>query len=398
VSRPVVVLLGMLTKIPVAGPAWLVVHYMEAFRRLGYDPWYVEAHARTPSMFMREPGDDGSSKAAAFVSRVLGRFGFGDRWAFHALHDGGRVYGLSEARLRRLYRSAEFIFNLHGGTVPAPEHSGDGRLVYLETDPVELQIELHEERPEAWAFVEPHDAFFTWGLNYGAADCRVPLPRTIDFLPSPPPVLIDQWANHCRPPVGPFTTVGNWQQGWREVTFEGMTYHWSKHFEFMKVLDLPARTSVPIELALSSYREEDRELLVGHGWRVRPALGLSSDLDAYRTYIQLSRGEFSVAKDQNVRLRSGWFSERSATYLAAGRPVILQDTGFGNYLPTGEGLFAFTDVEGAACALEQVVADYDRHSRAAREIAREYLDAERVVQAMLDRLAASARRTELTRS
>jgi hypothetical protein len=361
---------------------------MEALRRLGYDPWYVEAHSRTPSTFMRSPGDDGSARAAEYVARVLGRFGFGDRWAFHALHDDGHVYGLSGARLRRLYRSAELVINLHGGTVPTADHVSGGPLVYLETDPVELEVELHDGKPEAWDFVKRHAAFFTWGLNYGADDCLVPVPSTLNFMPSPPPVLLDEWSGHRRPPAGPFTTVGNWEQSWREVTLDGVTYHWSKHLEFMKVLDLPSRTSVPLELALASYREQDRTMLEHHGWRVRPSLGFSADLDAYRTFIQLSRGEFSVAKDQNVRLRSGWFSERSATYLAAGRPVVLQDTGFGSYLPTGEGLLSFSDLDGAAGALESVAGDYERHSRAAEEIAREYLDAERVVQSLIDRIGA----------
>ncbi len=129
-------------------------------------------------------------------------------------------------------------------------------------------------------------------------------------------------------------------------TLDGVTYHWSKHFEFMKVLDLP-QPDVGAARAWrsSSYRDEDRTMLEQHGWRVRPGLGFSADLDAYRTFIQLSRGEFSVAKDQNVRLRSGWFSERSATYLAAGRPVILQDTGFGSYLPTGRGAALLPDLD-----------------------------------------------------
>jgi hypothetical protein len=385
----VIVLLGMLTKIPVAGPAWLLLHYMEALRRLGYDPWYVEAHARTPSMFMREPSDDSSARAAEYVGRILGRYGFANRWAFHALHDDGRVYGLSATRLRRLYRSADLIINLHGGTVPTPEHLSGGPLVYLETDPVELEVELHQGRAEAWDFVAKHASFFTWGLNYGADDCRVPLPESIDFVPSPPPVLLDWWTGHRKPPAGPFTTVGNWEQRWREVVLEGETYHWSKHFEFQKVIDLPSRTDVPLELALSSIGDSDRRMLEQRGWRVRPGLGFSRDLDAYRTFIQLSRGEFSVAKDQNVRLRSGWFSERSATYLAAGRPVVVQDTGFGSYLPTGEGLFAFSDTDDAAAALEAVATDYDRHSRAAREIAHEYLDAERVVAAILERATSS---------
>lgn len=387
--RPVVVLLGMLTKIPVAGPAWLLVHYMEAFRRLGFDPWYVEAHARTPSMFMRTEADDSSARAAEYVSRILTRFGFGNRWAFHALHDDGQVYGLSQTRLDRLYRSADLIVNLHGGTVPTDEHLSGGPLVYLETDPVELEVELHDGRRDAWDFVRRHASFLTWGLNYGKDDCRVPVPSGLDFVPSPPPVLLDWWSGHRKPAAGPFTTIGNWEQRWREVVLDGETYHWSKHFEFQKILDLPSRTSVPLELALSSLGDDDRTMLESHGWRVRPGLGFSTDLDAYRTFIQLSRGEFSVAKDQNVRLRSGWFSERSATYLASGRPVVVQDTGFGSYLPTGEGLFAFNDLDGAAAALEAIAGDYARHSRAAEEIAREYFDAERVVRDLVEHATAA---------
>ncbi len=386
-SKPAVVLLGMLTKIPVAGPAWLALHYLEAFRRLGYDPWYVEAHARTPSMFMRTPADDGSARAATYVQRILERFGFGNRWAFHALHEDGRVYGLSQSRLQRLFRSAELVVNLHGGTVPTADHLAGGPLVYLETDPVELEVELHDGRAEAWEFAGHHSSFHTWGLNYGAPDCLVPLPAGIDFVPSPPPVVLDWW-DHRKPAAGPFTTIGNWEQRWRDVVLDGVTYHWSKHLEFEKVLDLPARTGVPLELALSSLGDDDRRRLEEHGWHVRPGLGFSTDLDAYRTFIQLSRGEFSVAKDQNVRLRSGWFSERSATYLAAGRPVIVQDTGFGSYLPTGEGLFAFTGVDDAAAALEAVASDYARHARAAEEIAREYFDAEKVVRAIVEHASA----------
>jgi hypothetical protein len=382
-AGPPVVLLGMLTKIPVAGPAWLVLHYMEGLRRLGFDPWYVEAHARTPSMFMEHEDDDASQKAAAFVARVLGRYGFGDRWAFHALHEDGRVYGLSEGRLRRLYRSAELIVNLHGGTVPLPEHVASGRLVYLETDPVELEVEVYDGRQEAIDFLEQHVAFFTWGLNYGRSDCRVPLHDRLAAVPSPPPVLLDAWSADPPSSSARFTTVGNWKQGWRALAIDGVTYHWSKHFEFSKVVDLPGRVQAPLELALSNCDDHDREFLTRHGWRVRHALPISNDLDVYRDYIQASLGEFSVAKDQNVRLRSGWFSERSASYLAAGRPVVLQDTGFDSFLPVGEGLFSFLTVDEAAAAIETILSDPARHSRAALEIAREYLAVDVVLRDLL---------------
>jgi hypothetical protein len=380
---PTVVLLGMLTKIPVAGPAWLVLHYMEGLRRLGFDPWYVEAHARTPSMFMEYEDDNASHKAAGFVARIMRRYGFGDRWAFHALHEDGRVYGLSEGRLKRLYRSAELIVNLHGGTAPLPEHAETGRLVYLETDPVELEVEVYDGRQEAIDSLEQHVAFFTWGLNYGQPDCAVPLHDRLSAVPSPPPVLLDAWAAGPVRSSAPFTTVANWEQPWRALEIDGVTYHWSKHFEFLKVVDLPTQVEASLELALSSCSDEDRGLLARKGWRVRDALPLSAELDVYRDYIQSSLGEFSVAKEQNVRLRSGWFSERSATYLAAGRPVVLQDTGFESFLPVGEGLFSFDNTDEAAAAIETILSDPARHARAAREIAREFLAVDVVLRDLL---------------
>ena len=312
-----IVILGMMTKIPVAGHVWLIAHYMVGLRRLGFDPYYVEAHARTPSMLMTSDTDDSSALAAEFIDHFLRRFDMGNRWAFHALHDDARCYGLSESELKQLYGSAELIINLHGGTIPLPEHSATGRLIYLETDPVELEIELYNRDANTIAFCEPHVAFFTWGLNYNNPDCRVPLPARFPFRHTLPPVICDMWQDGSPNfAVGgaALTTVGNWQQDWRDVIFQGETYHWSKHFEYMKFLDLPRRRPQQIfELALSSYSDADKAMLEAQGWRIKHAMDISSDLDAYRCYLQQSRGEFTVAKDQNVRLRSGWFSERSAS-------------------------------------------------------------------------------------
>jgi hypothetical protein len=378
IGRDKIVLLGMMTKMPVAGVVWQTAHYLVGLRRLGYDVYYVEAHARTPSMFMERGDDDGTARAAAFIDSVMRRFGFSGRWAYHALHDGGRCFGMSDSALKELYGSAALLINLHGGTMPLPEHYETGRLVYLETDPVQLQIELYEENPETAAFLEPHCAFFTFGENYGNADCGLPVSSRFEFKATRQPVVMDFWedlphgATHGVHPEA-FTTIGNWQQPWREVVFGGQTYSWSKHHEFMKVIDLPRR--VPrqaFELALSSYGPEDEAMLRSHGWRVRRAMDFSMDPEAYRRYVAGSRGEFTVAKDQNVRLRSGWFSDRSATYLAAGRPVVTQDTAFGNVLPTGEGLFAFSTADEAAAAVEAVNADYPRHCRAASAVARDY--------------------------
>jgi len=372
-DRPIVVLLGMMSKHPVAGVVWQTIHYLIGFERLGCKAYYVEAGAHQPSA-MLVPADwtgDRSEAAAGFIDGVMRRFDLGDRWAFHALHADERCYGLSPAELQHLYCSAALIVNLHGATEPLPEHSATGRLIYLETDPVRLQVELSEDARRTTAFLEPHQAFFTFAENLGNPDCGLPVAGPFTFKPTRQPVVLDFWEHLAGGEGEVFTTIGNWRQS-REVTFDGEVYHWSKHLEFLKFLDLPARTGRQFELSLSRIDADDRHLLETHGWRVRDALDFSMDLDAYRWCIATSRGEFTVAKDQNVRLRSGWFSDRSATYLATGRPVVTQDTGFGSIVPTGEGLFAFSTLDDAAHAIREIDADYARHSKAASRLAREY--------------------------
>lgn len=384
--RKKIVLLGMMSNIPVSGVVWQTVHYLLGFRRLGYEVYYVEAHARTPTMFMETEECDGTGRAAAFIDRIMRRFDLAGRWTLHALHEDGRCHGLSGGELKRLYASADVIINLHGGTAPRPEHSAGGRLVYVETDPVQLQIELHDGVKETLDFLEPHCAFFTFGENYGRPGCGLPVSKLFEFKPTRQPVVLDLWRGVAGDASGDFTTIGNWRQEWREVHFDGEVYFWSKHLEFMKFLDLPSRVGESFELAMGSCDAEERRLLESKGWRMRSALDLSNDMDAYRRYIGGSRGEFTVAKDQNARLRSGWFSDRSATYLAAGRPVITQETGFDEILPTGEGLFSFSTMEEILEAVEEIGANHERHSRAASELAREYFDAETVLASLLAEL------------
>jgi glycosyltransferase involved in cell wall biosynthesis len=383
-----IVLLGMMAKMPVPGVMWQTVHYLLGLKALGFEPWYVEAHGRTPSMLMREPGDDAGLLAAGYVDHVMRRFGLGDCWAYHALHDADApVHGrLDEAGLRRLYRDAALVVNLHGGTPPQPEHAAGGRLVYLQTDPVQLQVELHEERRESVEFLEPHCAFFTFAENLGQPECALPVSDRFDFMPTRQPVVCDLWEDVVAPEHGAYTTVGNWHQPWRQVTLDGRDYGWSKDREWTRFLDLPRRTGKPFELALSSYQPRHRAELEARGWGVRDALAFDVRGDDYRRYLAGSRGEFTVAKEQNVAFRSGWFSDRSATYLAAGRPVIVQDTGFGTVLPTGAGLFPVTTLDEAVAAVEEIEVGYARHRRAAREIARERFEATRVLGELLDRL------------
>src|SRR5262245_57689866 len=280
VAAPKIVVLGMMTRMPVAGVVWQTVHYVVGLKRLGYDVYYVEAHGTTPRTFLHHPEDNGWAKAAAFIDDVLTRFDLGDRWAYFARYGDGRYYGMSETQVKDLYRSAALIINLHGGTDPLPEHSANGRLVYLETDPVAVQIEVFHQERRTLDYLSPHCAFFTFGENYGQRDCRLPVSQEFAFKATRQPVVVDFWDDRAgQGAESVFTTIGNWQQLARVVTYEGTEYHWSKHLEFLKFIDLPARTGQAFELALSNYTEADKAMLESHGWRVRHALDFSMDLD-----------------------------------------------------------------------------------------------------------------------
>jgi len=297
---------------------------------------------------------------------------------------------MSESAARQAFANAAAVINLSGGTLPRPEHRSSGAFIYLETDPVAPEIELHHGVEATREFMAAHTAHFTYGENLGAADCKVPLPPApFQFHATRQPIVLDLWEPLGGDAAELFTTVANWRQAERQMTLEGEVYHWSKHHEFMKFIDLPQRTPQRFELALSSFETADREMLEARGWQVRRALEFSQDADAYREYIGRSRGEWTVAKDQNIRLRSGWFSDRAATYLAAGRPVVTQETGFSNVLPTGCGLFAFTTMDETLHALEQINADYRRHSRGAAEIARECFGHEPVLTKLLGQAGVS---------
>jgi GT2 family glycosyltransferase len=391
IARPdKIVLLGFLSHFPVAGVAWQTLHYLIGLRRLGYDVYYVEAHGCTATKLMRHELDDDAVRAAEYISRIMGRFDLDGRWAYHARYPESRIFGMSPAQLNQLYGSAALIINLHGSHLPTPELAATNRLVYLETDPVAIEVDLFHNKAGTRDYLAPHCAFFTFGENLRRPDCLLPSPTEFHFQPTRQPVVMDFWGKDDCCEAKYFTTIGNWQQPGREITFKGEVYGWSKHDEFRKFLELPSRTSQPLELALSRFAEEDKQLLESKGWHVRQALEFSYDLDAYRRYITDSRGEFTVAKDQNVRLRSGWFSDRAVTYLAAGRPVITQDTGFGNILPTGQGLFAFSTIDEIVGAIKEINGDYARHRRSALAVAREWFSYDVVLKRLLQDVGVSA--------
>jgi hypothetical protein len=386
-SRARVIVLGIAGRLPFAGVAWQALHFLEGFRRLGCDVYYVEDTGAWPYDAEHNTITDDPTYTVRYLAGLMAWCGLPDHWAYRAASQGGRVFGLGEGEVANLWERADALVNVTAGTALRDEHLRVPVRIYLETDPVRSQIEVAQGRPEAIAALGAHTHHFSYGENLGTPDCPVPVGR-FRYHPTRQPVILDWWTpTPERPAAGArFTTVANWQQAGNDVEWCGEIYGWSKHVEFMKFVDLPRRAGQEFELALACGDTDAVRLLEMHGWRVRDAVALSKDILPYRDYIIGSRGEFTVAKDQNIRLRTGWFSDRSACYLAAGRPVITQDTGFGAVLPTGRGLFAFRTMEDVLESVDQIDADYETHARAAREIAQEYFAAERVLARVLDRV------------
>jgi hypothetical protein len=377
------VVLGTAASDPYAGMAWMHMQIAAGLGRLGHDVHYVEATSRWPYDPVRRTPVPDSDYAVPYLARLCEGFGLGERWAYRRSYADRAWLGPARGHAEALLAGADAVLNVAGATRLAEDGLKAGRLVYFGTDPVLHELGYANGDPEVRALVDEHDDVVTYGENIGSPASPVPpLPRL--RATTRQPVLLDLWASG--PPAGPalFTTVANWRQG-NAITYRGETYHWSKDREFRKFIDAPRRAGVPLELAtgLAHLPADDRRLLDDGGWRVIDAHAFTTDPWVYRDYVRASRGEFTVAKDQNVRLRSGWFGERSACYLAAGRPVIMQDTGFGRVLPTGEGLFAFDTMDDVLAAFEAVAADYDRHARAARAIAAEYFRAETVLARLL---------------
>ncbi len=374
---------GTFANVPYAGMAWMHCQFLVGLARLGHEVFYVETTTAWPYHPLEMTTTDDPTYAVGYLRRVLDSFGLGERWAYRAAYADGCWYGPLAGQASDLLRSADAVLNITGSTTPE-EIGVPCRLVYVGTDPVLQELKIAGGDEALRQRVAAHDAHFTYGENIGSPVCPVPL-LPGNTRPMRQPIVLDLWPNGP-PEHDAFTTVTNWEVRGYDVEFQGERYTWSKHHEYLKIIDLPRRTSARLELAigLSGVSPEVRELLSANGWQTADAYEMSLAPWPYRDYICSSAAELSVAKDMVARTKCGWFSERSACYLAAGRPVITQDTGFGRTLPTGAGLFAFETADDIVAAIDAVQTDYPRHSRAAKAIAQEYFRAETVLAGVLD--------------
>ena len=380
-----IVVTGYVVRCPLGGMAWHHLQYLLGLACLGHHVTFVEDSGDDPwSCYDPTRGvtDEDPTYGLRFTETVMRRLGL-NRWAYHDAHRG-RWHGPAADAAPRLCSEADLLLDLGLVNPPRPWTADIPRAVTVDTDPVFNQIR-HLNDATQRARADRADVHFTFAERRGAH-----LPEDgFDWRPTRQPVVLHAWPVVPAPRDAPFTTVMQWDS-YPALEHDGRRFG-MKSDSFPPFLALPRRTRAPLELALGG-PGAPRDELTAAGWRLRNPLVPTADPWTYRRYLRASRGELSVAKHGYVVAGTGWFSERSANYLASGRPVIAQETGFSELLPTGAGLFAFSTVAEAADALEQVMADHDRHSRAAREIAVEYFDSRKVLTRLLDDAFAAAPR------
>jgi hypothetical protein len=355
------------------GAAWAVLQYLLGLRRLGCSVYFMEPVDRPEAL---------SSDAPRYCEQVMERFGLEDRWALIP-PQGGDTIGMRREQVGSAAREADLLLNVAGMLSDAEVLEQIPVRAYLDLDPVFTQLWHANEGVDMR--LDAHTHFVTVSDAIGRSDGTIPSCGR-DWLPTLPPVVLDEWPVATRLEHRAITTVGHWRS-YGSIHHQGVQYGQKVH-SLRPLIDLPSRTSGRFALALAIHPDETKDLaaLRENGWTLLDPAAVAATPDDYRRFVQGSWAEFGLTKAGYVVSSSGWFSDRSACYLASGRPVIAQDTGFGRRLPTGTGLFAFSTAEDIVAAIEELQRDYERHSAAARELAATHLDSDRVLGALLDRL------------
>ncbi len=408
-NRLRIIVTGLIAQHPtLAGVTWDYVQYVIGLARLGHEVYYFEDSGEWP--YTLDGGESGQDwvardcrKNVAHLSEVMTRFGLADRWAYF-FPTKKTWHGMSETDRRRVLQSADLLINV-SGTLENPEaYRQIPRLIYIDSDPGFTQIKLlnKEQNNEFRERLDVHDVLFSFGERIS----DTPLTAGRTWLPTRQPIILDEWAGAVQGKPK-FTTVMSWTS-YKPLIFEGIQYG-QKDIEFMRFIDLPNKIGNEVlEVAIGGTRHSNWEgeaqvvphnvaayidenpsadftqVLNHFGWSVVDAGKVGETIDAYRNYIHSSMAEWSIAKNGYIRGMTGWFSCRSACYLASGKPVIVQDTGFKEVLPVGEGVLAFSNMDEATAAIESLKLDYNRHSRAAGEIANEYFGAEKVLAKLVE--------------
>jgi len=377
-----VIISGALANKPFnGGNAWTRLSWILGFQRLGFDVIFVE-QIESQNCVDETGGVTGfeHSSNLSFFRTALERFGLGRRCSL-ICDQGKKVHGLPLKELQKKARQADLIFNVSGHLIQ-PELTSHGHCkIYFDDDPGFTQF--WEAAGNHGPRLAGHDFYFTIGANIGSADCPIPT-NGLTWRHTRPPAMLEHWPVYADRSFDRFTTVASWRGAYGPVQHNGKTYGLKVH-EFRKFLDLPRRNGAKFEVALQidAADKKDREALLAHGWSLVDPKTACGTADAFRDYVATSGAEFSAAQGIYVETNSAWFSDRTVRYLASARPALVQDTGFSRHYPVGKGLVAFRTLDEAVAGAEAIERDYERHCVAARKIAEEFFDSDRVIAQMM---------------
>jgi hypothetical protein len=380
---------GLIGQYAFGGVTWDYVQYMLGFRALGHDVWYLEDSANWAyDPVKQEPSAD-CSHNVSYLHRIMQEFDMGDRWIYRNEPDGN-YYGIRDVRLaEKAIAEVDVLANVSGACWLRPVTAGIKTKLFLDGDPMFTNIKLTRGDREYLDRVRAHERHFTFGLNVGKPGCKIPA-TGLRWRPTVQPIALEWWERTLKPTNarniadGAWTTVMNWAS-YKPEEFEGESYG-QKDVEFLRFAELPSRTREIFVLAMGQGPGKNRPTtyLQSQGWKIIEPDTHLPDYASYHDFLSNSKAEWSIAKNGYVKSRSGWFSCRSACYLAASKPVVVQDTGWSDHLPSGDGALCFSTLEGAVDAIETVARDYPHHCSAARTYAKTYFDAAKVCAELLE--------------
>ena len=377
-----IIITGLVGQYPFGGVIWDYLQYLLGFRSLGHQVLYLEDSGAWPYDPVAGTITDDCSFALQSLHKIFTDFDLTESWVYRNGADG-KFHGAGEKVAREWLRHGDLLVNVSSAGWLRDYDLRVGHRMFIDGDPMFCQIGLLDGSNPLYAGrLRDHDSHFTFGLSVGQPECPVPVDG-ITWRPTVQPIAIDQWPVTPVSSDAPWTTVMNWAS-YKPKVWEGRTYG-QKNLEFNRFRNLPSKTNVPLRLAMGLGVDGQRpaQELRQLGWDLVEPQEVVPDHRAYHSFLTNSRGEWSVAKHGYVEGKTGWFSCRTACYLAAGRPAVVQETGWSRHLPSGRGVLPFTTVEEAAEGLGKVTRNYSEHSKAAREIALEFFDAKKVCQELL---------------
>lgn len=375
-----IVVTGLIGGIPLPGLTLHYLQYLLGLRALGHEVMYLEDTGSwyyDPATNAMVERPDSSLR---FLADIMKCYGLEANWRF--VHHTGETFGVSDGIFNNFLRTADLFINVTGAGVVRDEYKAIPHRLYIDTDPGYIHLRAKAGNAKDIDHLQAHNQFFSFGANIGQSNCQIPT-LGLQWYPTVQPIYLPLWtATHPPGKAAPFTTIMKWK------TYDPVSYgnevYGMKDMEFEKYKDLPKFTHQSIELAMAG--KPPIEKLTDLGWRCCDSIKRCPDIKAYQNYINESRGEWSIAKSGYVKTRSGWFSERSACYLSSGRPVIVQNTGFTDWLDADYGVLEFSGFDECLSAIESINSQYKKHCKLAREVAEQFFDSSRVLVQLLEQV------------